>query len=176
MGKEEQIRQMLKKMAKEVGPDQSFIGTVESVNEGEKTCVLFDEESNLKFYDVRLSPVVDGIQGLTLVPKLDAYALAIKIEDEDWMVIQASQFEKYLLTCDNIVLNGGTKGGLVNWPDAKTELDKTKAVVSALITAINNWVVAPGDGGGAFKIALTAALAGKAVGNYSNLEDAKVKH
>ena len=176
MEKEEQIRQMLKQMAKEVGPDQSFIGTVESVNEGEKTCVLIDGESNLKFYDVRLSPVIDGIQGLTLVPKVNAYALAIKIEDEDWMVIQASQFERYLLTCDNIVFNGGTKGGMVNWPDARTELDKTKAVVSALLTAINNWVVVGGDGGLAFKTALGLALAGKAVGDYANLEDTKVKH
>jgi len=177
MERAEQVRQILKRMASEVGPANTLLGTIKSVNEGDQTCVIYDDDLEIDFTDVRLRPVLDGNTSLTLVPKLNTWALAIRIEGEDdWMLIAAGEFEKYLITCDNVVFNGGTKGGLVNWPDVKTELDKTNEVVNIIANALSTWVPVAGDGGAALKTAFNAAIVGKAVGNFNDKEDTKVKH
>lgn len=177
MEKSEQIRQRLKQMAMGVGPKCSLLGTVKSVNETERTCVIYDDDLDIDFEDVRLRPVLDGNDSLVLVPKINSWALAVRIEDEDeWMLIAAGEFEKVLITCENVVFNGGEKGGLVNWTEVKTELDKTNAVVNALKDALTNWVVVPGDGGAALKAFATGALAALTVGNFDNKVDDRVKH
>jgi hypothetical protein len=92
------------------------------------------------------------------------------------MLIAAGEFDKWLLSCDNVIINDGTNGGLVNWPAAKEQLDKTNEVVQALVDALKNWVVVPNDGGAALQAYATAQLAGKAIGDFDDLEDTKVKH
>jgi len=177
MDKAEQIRQKLKKMASEAGPDVTLLAQVKSVDEASLTCDLYDDDSGLDFTDVRLQPVIDGNKSVVLIPKANTWALAVRVEDsDDWMVIACGEVDKWLLKCDQTIINDGLNGGLVNWPDAKEQLDKTNEVVSAIVSAITTWVPVPNDGGAAFKTALDAALIGKAVGMFEGLEDNKVKH
>jgi hypothetical protein len=177
MGKEEQVRNLLKKMASDVGPAQTILAVVKSVDEGAFTCDLIDDETELEFFDVRLRPVLDGNSGITLIPKVNAWALAVRIEDgDDWMLIAAGEYSKVLTVCENVVYNGGQKGGLVNWPDAKTQLDKSNQVIGIIMQTLLTWVPSPGDGGAALKTAMTTALAGKSIGTFVNLEDTRVKH
>lgn len=177
MDRAEQIRQRLKEMASEVGPDASMLAQVKSVNEEQMTCDLYDDESGLDFFDVRLRPVLDGKKSVTMIPKIETWVLAIRIEDsDDWMIIATGEIEKLLISCDNVVINDGENGGLVNWPEAKQQLDKTNEVVNALVDAIANWPVTPNDGGAALKAYFATALGAKVVGNFNDLEDMKVKH
>lgn len=176
MEKAEQVRQLLKRMASEVGPPSTLLATVQSVNEAEFTCDLVDDDG-LEFFDVRLRPVLDAKESITLVPKVDTWALAVRIEDgEDWMLIACGEVEKLLTKCDQVVYNGGTKGGLVNWPDAKAQIEKTNEVVQAIVQVFSTWVPVPLDGGAALKTAMTTALTGKTLGNFNGLEDTRVKH
>jgi hypothetical protein len=177
MDKQEQIRQRIKKFASDVGPKGTVLGKVTNLRESELLFDLEDDNSGLTYLDVRLRPVIDGTEGITLIPKEDTWALAVRLEDgEDWYALAFGEVDKVTVKCEQVVFNGGTKGGLVNWPDAKVQLDKTNDVVSALLTAISSWTPVPSDGGAAFKTALTTALAGKAVGVFTGLEDTKVKH
>lgn len=177
MDKQAQIRERLKEIMKGVAPEFSMLAQVKEVSEAEFTCTLYDEESTLEFFDVRLRPVLDGKECVTIMPKLDTWALAVRIEDSDeWMVVAVGEAQKIHIKCDEIVINGGTKGGLVNWPDAKTQLDKTNEVVQALVNALTNWTPIANDGGAALKTYASTQLAGKQVGNFANLEDTKVKH
>lgn len=177
MERAEQIRQKLKQMAMELGPKCTLLGTVKSVNEAERTIVVYDDDLDIDFEDVRLRPVLDGNDSLVLVPKQNTWALAVRIEDDDeWMLIAAGEFEKVLVMCDNVVFNGGEKGGLVNWPEVKAELDKTNAVVNAIKQALTNWIPVAGDGGAALKTYATTAIGSLVVGDYDNKVDDRVKH
>jgi hypothetical protein len=177
MGIEEQIRQSLKKMASEVGPDHSLLAQVKSVDAENKLCDLYDDDSDLDFYDVRLQPVIDGKQSIVLVPKVDSWVLAVRLEGtDDWAIVWAEQLEKYIVECDNVEFNGGENGGLVNWPDAKAQLDKSNEVLGIIMNTLTTWTPIPNDGGAALKTAFSTAIAGKTLGSFEDLEDTKVKH
>lgn len=94
MATPEQIRQGLKKMAKQDGPAVSNIAKVKSVDETKATCVLIDEDDQ-EIFDVRLRPVLTGNKSFILVPKVGSFVLAVRVEDdEDWMVIAADEVTK----------------------------------------------------------------------------------
>lgn len=94
MTKEEQIRKGLSKLAGFHGPIQTLICKVVSVDEGEFTCVV--DEDGLTIYDVRLRPVINGKEGITIIPKVDSWVLITRLEDDaDWMVLAVDEVEKY---------------------------------------------------------------------------------
>lgn len=177
MTKSEEIRNRLKQMASELGPKVSLLGTVKSVNETEQTCVIYDDDLEIDFEEVRLRPVLDGTVSLKMVPKVNAWALAIRIEDEgEFMLIAAGEYDKVILNCENIVFNGGENGGLVNWPAVKTELDKTNALLNAIKNSLTGWTPVPNDGGAALKVYATTQIGILATGDFAGKEDEKVKH
>ncbi len=96
MGKKDEIRKALASFSSMYGPQNTMLATVESVNEGEFTCVLQDDDNDeLKYEDVRLRPVLDGKESVTIFPKVGTWALAVRIEeDEDWMVMAVGEADK----------------------------------------------------------------------------------
>jgi hypothetical protein len=179
MTKAEEIRRRIKEMASEVGPDSTLLAQVRSVNEAAFTCDLYDDESQLDFYDVRLRPVLDGKESVTIIPKIDTWVLAVRLEDsDDWMIVAVGEAQKVHIKCDEIVINGGTKGGLINWTDAKVQHDLVKQFIQAVKQLAGGAPVAePGNGApSAFQTALNGVLSSINVPDFSNLEDTKVKH
>jgi hypothetical protein len=94
----------------------------------------------------------------------------------EFYVSQVSEVEEIIINCDKVVYNGGHKGGLVNWPDVKAELDKTNEVVNIIKQTLSTWAPAAGDGGAALKLAFNTAIAGKNTGDFAGKEDNTVKH
>jgi hypothetical protein len=178
MTRSEKIRQRLKEIASEVGPDYSMLAQVKSVDENAMTCDLYDDESSLDFFDVRLRPVLDGKESITVIPKLNTWVLAIRLEDsDDWMIISVGEAEKVRLKCEHIEINGGLKGGLVNWPDAKKEHDLVKQFIQSVKQVCNTIVTEPGNGApSAFQAALKGAISNIQDPNFDNLEDTNVTH
>ncbi|RXK57573.1 hypothetical protein ESA94_20455 [Lacibacter luteus] len=94
MTKEEQIRSELAKLAKKYGPDATIIAKVVSVNEDEFTCVV--DEDGIEINDVRLRPVINTNESVTIIPKVNSYVAITRLEDdEEWMVIAVDEIEKY---------------------------------------------------------------------------------
>ncbi len=178
MDNAEKIRQDLKRMASEFGPDNSLLATVKSVNLDAKTCDLADDDG-LEFPDVRLRPVESNNQGWMLVPKVNTWALALRIEDGgDWMLIAADELEAVRLVCEDIQINGGENGGLVKWPSAKTQLDLVMDFIQAVKTVVEGAPIPePGSGApSAFQTALSGAIAAINAPSFEDLENLKVKH
>lgn len=93
MTKEEQIREALRHLASQVGPAPTMIGKVIIVDEENQTCVLKDDE--VEFPDVRLRPVLNGNKSIVLLPKVQTFALAVRIEKtEEWMVVACDEVSK----------------------------------------------------------------------------------
>ncbi len=74
------------------------------------------------------------------------------------------------------MFNGGEKGGLINIQTLIEELNKTNDVVNTIVNALTSWTPVGGDGGAALKLYASTHLAGKVVGDFSDMEDIKVLH
>lgn len=138
--------------------------------------------------DVRLRAALEASDlGMIMVPKVGSTVLISAINN-DWnsaFVSLATELDKILvkvgnstaeITADEIKLNGGSLGGLVKAKELKAQLDKTNAVVSALMQTLLTWVPVPSDGGAALKTAMQTALTGKTVGSFTNIENSKITH
>jgi len=175
---DEQIRARLKHMAGEVGPEMTLLAQVKSVDEANLLCDLSDDDSGLDFYDVRLRPIIDSTKSLTLIPKVNAWALAVRLEDsDDWAIIWASEFDKVLLNCDQIIINDGAKGGLVNIVDLVSKMNVIENKLNSFMTTYNTHVhsgVTTGPGSSAVTPQLIAGPLTNTL--RADLEDGKVTH
>lgn len=179
------LRAFIKRTA---GAGSSILAKVASVNETDYTCDLIDDDENATPYkDVRLRPVLDGQESITIFPKEGTWALAVQIEDtEDWMIIAVGEAEKYRIkigtisfemTSAGIVFNGGTLDGLVKLNDLVTKLNHVEDDLNALKAVFKTaWVVVPSDGGAALKTAATAWANNSIIKTVkADLENTKVK-
>jgi len=84
------------------------------------------------------------------------------------------------IKADKILLNGETGGGLLNITEFKTEWDKSKAILDALLGVANGAPVnEPGNGApSAFQVSLKVALAGQQSGTFNEeqLVSKKIMH
>jgi hypothetical protein len=90
---EYEIRKRLESLAGKFAPFVTNIARVKSVDVGECTCVLLDEDGQ-EFYDVRLRPVTGSNNGFLQVPEVNSLVLAVRIEDGDeWMIVACDKIE-----------------------------------------------------------------------------------
>jgi len=111
MGREEQIRQLLDARAARVGPSPTMLATVRSVDEAQGTCVLYDEETDLDYYDVRLRPVLNGKESITIFPKVGSWCLAVRLENtEEWGVVACNEADKWRLKIGDAIIEQDATG------------------------------------------------------------------
>lgn len=135
----EQIRERLRQMASEVGPDNTLIGKVSSVDEDNLVCDIKDDDG-LDFYDVRLQPVLDGNESVTLFPKVGCWAVAIRLEDsDDFFLIACTELDKWRLTVGETIVEQNSNGLLVKKGD-----DTLKEALSLIVEAVQVIVVSSG--------------------------------
>lgn len=140
MGREEQIRQLLDERAARVGPSPTMLATVQSVDEAEETCVLWDEETALEYYDVRLRPVLDGKESITIFPKVKSWCLAVRLENtEEWMVVACSEADKWRLKIGEAIIEQDAIGLQI-----KKQNDTLRQALELIIQAVMAVVVIQG--------------------------------
>jgi hypothetical protein len=140
MGREEQIRQLLDERAARVGPSPTMLATVQSVNEAEATCVLWDEETALEYYDVRLRPVLDGKESITIFPKVKSWCLAVRLENtEEWMVVACSEADKWRLKTGEAIIEQDATGLQI-----KKQNDTLRQALELIIQAVMKVMVIQG--------------------------------
>lgn len=138
--KAEQIRQALKRMAGELGPDNTLLAQVKSVNSEDLTCDLYDDDSGVDFVDVRLRPVIDGKESITIFPKVDTWVLAVRIEEsDDWMIIAVGEADKWRLSIGETVIEQDSTGLLI-----QKQADTLKQIVQLIIESVQQIVVLQG--------------------------------
>lgn len=139
MGRIDEIRELLKtKIRKDGVGTSTLLATVKSVDELEKTIVLDDE--GLEIIDVRLRPVVDESEGLTVFPKPGTWCLAVRIEaDDEWMAIAFGEVDKWRLKVGEAVIEQTGSGLSI----ANTG-HSLKQVLTLIIEAVQKIVVTQG--------------------------------
>lgn len=140
MGKSEEIRQRLLEWVAKAGPRPTLLGKVKSVNESEKTCVLHDDDTKLDYNDVRLRPVLDGKESITIFPKTGTWALAVRIESEDdWMIVAVGEASKWSLSVGTARIEQDSSGLLIRKGN-----DTLKDILQMIIESVQQIVVAQG--------------------------------
>ena len=132
MDKQQQIRDSLRRIAGEVGPLNTLLAQLVSVDEVALTCELIADGAEV--YDVRLCPVLNGKQSIVFFPAVNSWVLCARIEhDEDWMIIAADEIYKYRITIGTQVFEmDGTKFLI------KNGTDNLKTMMDDFFTAILN--------------------------------------
>ena len=142
--------------------------TCQSVDWDAKTMIAVGISDDLEYYDISL-----GFGSLIVKPTLNTDCLIAILEGQEsvtW-VLHASEV-------DAMVFNGGENDGLTNTTELKTQLDKTNELLQAVITVLTGSPIPePGNGSpSALQTALKAAITGKELGDYSQIEDTKITH
>ncbi len=104
MDKKEQIRRGLKELLgnKAGSGSTTVLATVDAVNEDEFTCDI--DDAGIKIYDVRLRPVLNEKEGITIFPKPGTWVLAVRIEDsQEWMVVAVDEVDKYRIVAGDML-------------------------------------------------------------------------
>lgn len=123
---------------------------VDKVDKENKTMDVMGVVDNLEYYDVQL-----GLGALCIFPKPGTTCLVgiIEGQETDAFLISAEEV-------DEIVLNGGTLGGLVKVGELTERLNLIEKDINSLKQALSGWTPAPNDGGSALKTALSSYLSG----------------
>ncbi|MEI0477302.1 hypothetical protein [Brachyspira pulli] len=78
---------------------------------------------------------------------------------------------------EKIKLNGDSLGGLIKIEELKKELEKNNQILQIILQVCSIPVNEAGNGSSSvFQQALNAALQGKTIGNFNNIENDKVLH
>jgi len=129
------------------------------------TCSPIDGTSDL--LDVRLQ--TQQANGLLLIPSIGSMVLVSFISSDEAYVSMFSQV-------DSIELNGNSNGGLVKSPELESQIGKLKETVDAIVQAFSSWAPVANDGGAALKTLVSTNLTGKTTGDFSKLQNDKIKH
>lgn len=100
MGRHEEIRNSIRRLAEAVGPVPTMLARVKSVDK-ENAVVVLEESlpdgSAIDVFDVRLRPVINGKQAVLMIPKTGSFVLCARIENtEDWMVVGVDEVDSML--------------------------------------------------------------------------------
>ena len=142
--------------------------TCKSVDWDKKTMEAEGMSDELAYYDVAL-----GFGSVDIKPALESDCLIAILEGQESVA-----FLIYAVEAELMEFNGGDNGGLAITPKLVTELDKTNSLLQSIITVLSGSPVPePGNGSpSALQIALKAAITGKQLGDYSDIENDKITH
>lgn len=167
------------------GGEDMFSAVVDSVSIETRSCSVTTISNDVEVELPNVWLMADIDNGQLIVPKvgstvliannsqLQPFVLMFSEIDSAWWVVGNSQFK---ITDGLIQANDGSNGGLTITPELKKQLDKTNTVLTAIANTLQTWTPVAGDGGAALKAAIIAALTGKTVGDFSNIEDKKFTH
>ena len=183
-----EIAQHIRKMAG--GASMPLVQcTVDSVDASNDTIDCTPVGDGAEFLGVSLRANIDETHtGFINYPKVGSVVVVGLIEPTSFsaVVLACSEIEKTVLkingttqewNSDLIEMNGGQLGGLVKVNPLLEGLNKNNQILSALLTIITGAPIPePGNGSpSALQIALKAAFGVAQVGDFSQIENPKIK-
>lgn len=150
MTTDEQLRNAFENLTSRAKQAQLRWVRVDKVDKENKTMDVMGVVDNLEYYDVQL-----GLGALCIYPKPGTTSLVgiIEGQETDAFLISAEEV-------DEIVLNGGTLGGLVKVGELTERLNLIEKDINSLKQALSGWKPSPNDGGSALKTALSSYFSG----------------
>lgn len=178
MKEEETFQRMVQLMVEKVVKASVTVGIVKSVDTTKKTCHV-TREGNTELLGVRLNAIVKDFADRVLIyPKVNSPVLCIMLENDPTQtyLLSCSEVESIEVTIGSssfvirdgeIILNGGSLGGMVILEKALSNLESIKEYVEAIHQALPTAFTAIGAGsaanGPAGATSYTNAMDGKSI-------------
>jgi len=173
MTPEEKILKQIKMLGN--GNEKTFLAFVEN-NYPDNDYIDVKDLSGTIYPDVRKRAAIgtgnDAKKGIIITPVSGSSVIVSRIVDSDELFIE--MFSEV----ESIVFDGGENGGLTITPKLVQELNKNNELLQAIITVLSGTTIPePGSGSpSALQIALKGAITGKQLGDFSEIENTKIKH
>lgn len=179
--------QEIKSLFREVsgfGAYEIIDGIVHNVNE-EKALVDIAIQEDVFLYDVKLRAVSNNHQsGLICIPKVGSYVVVAKIRNaSNYVLIQCSELDKIIidtaikteLNSEEIVFNGGLKGGLVTIEELKQNLEILKNYITTMNTSVSTALATLDASAGSASSAPYNGIMSTMQINFADMENDKIK-
>lgn len=145
-----------------------------SVDENEKTMDAKGVSDELEYFNIEL-----GSGSVILYPVAGSICLIGIVEgmETNGFLISATEVEKIEVTASTeIILNGGTLGGLVKVQELTDKLNLIEKDINKLKQGFSSWAPTPQDGGAALKSALASYSGSKLTETkVEDIENEKIK-
>lgn len=177
MATAKELREAIKRIAENEQTD-NYWAVVKSVNTENETCVVEKIKSGLVIEEISMSINKNGV---VIIPAVGSKVIVQNVD--------GSKLQGFLLFVElidsitiryneSILIGGDNFGGLTKTLELKENLQKNNNLIEALIHVINGAPVPePGNGSpSALQTALKSAIAGKTLGDFSNIENERIKH
>jgi len=161
---EHKIREGLKDLASNYGPDAIIPVTVTSVDTVNYMCDCTADDG-LDIPQVLYKNFSDGNVDLIMQPAVNSRIWVGRINNtEEWIMLKPGKMDYvaiksgaalFELTSGIIKMNGGDNGGLVLKEGLIEKLNTIESSLNTLKTLMQDWIPAPGDGGAALKTLIT---------------------
>jgi len=163
------IAEGIKRLAGKGAKPTLLLAEVLGVNKSTGVVRLSCEALGIQDMEVDYYAAVIGGSKFTLWPTVGSAVVIGNIEGSD-------QYYIVSVIAPEVVELRGADYTMLKGNEVKLELEKLKAALEQIKTAIQNAPVAPGDGGASFKAGILAALSVFDTGNFSQIINDKVKH
>src|ERR1035437_4869564 len=173
MTDEEKILENIRRIGH--GNEKTFLATVKN-NYPDNDYIDVKDLSGTLYPDVRkrasLGTGDDQKKGIVITPVSGSSVIVSRIGDSDEM------FVEMFSDVESIVMDGGDNGGLTITPELVKQQNKTNELLQAIITILSGTPIPePGNGSpSALQTSLKTAITGKQLGDYSKIENTKIKH
>lgn len=118
----------------------TVVGTVTHIDRGNSTCNV--EVDGVEIYDALLQSVTGSDKGIVVYPKVGSYVMLLhRRENDSYMVMLSSDVEEIAIICDNITINDGNNGGIVNIEALKTALNNIVRDINTIAVLLAKPVV-----------------------------------
>lgn len=163
------------------GGNTAPLFTAEVVSVDGETCTV--KVGELELPDVLLTPADEGADGkLVITPKVGSMVTIADLSGgqlRQMAVVHWGEVEKITCSCEQIELNGGENGGLVNIESLQNNLDALKRYVEAMKNAIANGFTSVGVSSAASgptgRATFEGAMAAQNI-NFEDMEDTTITH
>jgi hypothetical protein len=185
---DEQISEALKRLIKQSNNNNFFVAEVERVDKENFSLDAKLEDSDLSISGVRLNPSETAGKTLLQFPSIGTKVLLAKLDNTEFLLLSCDEVESVLWennagfsmeinSTGDLIFNGGDLGGLVKVQELSNQLNKNNVLLAAVLAVINGApILEPGNAApSALQIALKAAVLGKNLGDFSQLENPKIK-
>jgi hypothetical protein len=173
MTNEQKILESIRRLGN--GNDKTFLAIVEN-NYPDKDYIDVKDLSDTLYPDVRkrasLGTDDDSKKGIVITPTSGSSVIVSRIGESDEL------FVEMFSEVESVVFDGGENGGLTITPKLVQELNKNNELLQAIVTVLSGTLIPePGSGSpSALQTALKGAITGKQLGDFSEIENTKIKH
>jgi len=170
---EAQILENLRRIGS--GNEKTFLALVEK-NYPDKDYIDVKDLSGTLYPEVRKRAAIGegdtSKKGIVITPVTGSSVIISRIGASDEL------FVEMFSEVESIVFDGGVNGGLTITPKLVQELNKNNTLLQAIITILSGSPIPePGNGSpSALQTALKGAISGKELGDFSEIENSKIKH